>query len=227
MIEMLITMMILAFIFLAVGSVLLNMIKTSNVVSSRVVIRGEGEYLEEVFRKYIRNSSADSIRLYARSNPRVNFSNYEVSSILGLPDGNVSDINPATEIHFRPTSESGNKIVCIGFFESDDRGYVIRTSNYIPLGETWSNYNPEWCFPSNPIFDQEFRKNFVTLNTDLVFVDGLEIRRARTSTNAYYSVDIDMQPAWGVGGLSNYKDIDGAPKYRKSFVVQTRQIFHW
>jgi prepilin-type N-terminal cleavage/methylation domain-containing protein len=224
MIEMLITMMLLAMIFLAINSVVVNMMKTSNVASSRMIVREEGEYLAEVFRKYIRNSSADSVKVYFRENPRVGFEDYEVTSVFGSATEDIPDEEFATEIHFQPSGDTTGKVVCIGFFkDSDDHGYIVRTANV--LQGPWNDYDPNWCF--QPFPDSNFRKNFVSLTSDLVYVEDLEIIRDRTSANVYYTINIDMKPAWSIGGLSNYRDIEGAPKYRKSFVVQTRQLFHW
>lgn len=224
MVEMLITMIIIAAIFLAIGSVISNMIKTSNTVSSRMLIREEGEYLAEVFRKYLRNSSADNVRLYYRGNATITFDDYYGVSSLGgealPPDVDM----PATEIHFRPSGDATNKVVCMGFFKDGNKGYIVRTTN--DLAGSWNNYEPETCFPEAPSSDQIFRKNFASLNSDLVYIEGLEIEQVRTATNVYYTIHIDMKPAWGLGGLSNYRDKDGAPKYRKSFVVQTRQLFY-
>jgi prepilin-type N-terminal cleavage/methylation domain-containing protein len=229
MIEMLISMLIMALIFLAIGNVLSTMIKTSNTVSSRMLIREEGEFLAEIFRKYIRNSSADNVKLYTRENSRIRFSDYEVDSLLGEPflyDPEAG--GSATEIHFRPSADSRNKVVCMGFFndhDDGDRGYLIRSvTNFTG---SWNDYEAEMCFPTLSLSSQDFRKNFATLNSDLVHIRGLEIMRDNTSTNIYYSIDIDMEPSWGVGGLSNYRDSEGTPKYRKSFVVQTRQLYHW
>lgn len=224
MIEMLITMVIIAAIFLAIGSVISNMIKTSNTVSSRMLIREEGEYLAEVFRKYLRNSSVDNVRVYHRENPTITFDGYYgVSSLDG--EAIPPDLeHPATEIHFRPSGDATNKVVCMGFFKDGDQGYIVRTTNN--LEASWNDYDPERCFPDDPPSDQIFRKNFASLNSDLVYIEGLEIEQVRTATNVYYTIHIDMKPAWGLGGLSNYRDKDGAPKYRKSFVVQTRQLFY-
>ena len=238
-VEMLITMVVLSIIFLAIGNVVLSMIKSSNLVSGRMLVREEGDYLAEVFRKYIRNSSADSVRLYFRENPTIKFSGYEVSEISSeeVVPYSPADMDAfATEIHFRPSGDSKGKVVCIGFFRDPDGiGYIVRTLNYMKEGESWSSYSPETCFPEDsPYLDDDFRMNFLALNSYLVHIEGLEIRREgldafgeRLSRNAYYSIDIDMNPSWGVGGLSNYRSIEGSPTYRKSLVVQTRQLHYW
>ncbi len=223
-VEMLITMAVLMILFLAIGSVITNMLVASNTISSRMIVREEGEYLAEVFRKYVRNSSADGVKLYSRDDPLIEFNDdWEVKSI----QGDYSECTSScTEIHFRPTGESANKVVCFGFFEDDDGiGYLVRSVN--ELSGNWGSYDPETCFPSSPSANQIFRKNFVVLNSDLVYIDGLKIEKTETSSNVYYSFDIDMRPYWGLGGMSNYRSLDGSPKYRKSFVVQTRQIFYW
>ncbi len=220
-VEMLITMAVMSLIFLAMGSLMENMLRTSNTVSSRMIVREEGEFMAEVLRKYVRNSSVDGVKLYQRSDGVINFDdNYEVTGIGGTP---VLNNDSATEMHFRPSGDSEGKVVCIGFFEdSEDRGYIVRTVNELTV--PWDNYQPSGCFPSTP--DQDFRKNFVILNSDLIFVEDFEIGRTQTASNVYYSFDIDMKPAWGLGGASNYRDEDDSPRYRKSFVVQTRQIFY-
>ncbi len=224
-VEMLITMAVLMVLFLAIGSVITNMLVASNTISSRMVVREEGEYLAEVFRKYIRNSSTDGVKLYSRVDPLIEFDDdWEVTS-LG-PVASPCSSSSCTEIHFRPTGESANKVVCFGFFKDEnDVGYLVRSVS--ELSGNWGSYNPETCFPSSPLGSNSFRKNFVVLNSDLVYVDGLEIGKTETSSNVYYSFDIDMRPYWGLGSMSNYRTLDGSPKYRKSFVVQTRQIFYW
>ncbi len=225
---MLIVMIVLIIVFLAIGNVLNTMIKTSNTVSSRMLVREEGEYLAEVFRKYIRNSSSDNFRLYHRSSPSISFGeNYQVESMSGdFVEYDESELDfYATEIHFRPSVAVTDKIVCLGFFEDGDRGYIVRSVVRFP-GSLFASdeYEPNECF--NPS-GQDFRKNFAVLNSNLVYIDGLRVTRDTTTTNVYYSIDVDMQPRWGVGGMSNYRSPDGSPTYRKSFVVQTRQLFHW
>ncbi len=233
MIEMLLTMGIISIIFLAIGGVLSTMIRTSNTVSSRMLIREEGEYLAEVFRKYIRNSSADNVKMYFREDPTIEFADYEVQNFSSEYEEyefeHFSIDNFATEIHLRPPADAMNKVICIGFFRDtsdDDKGYIVRAVNFFP-GQ-WHDYTPDMCFPQGGnVLDQDFRKSFVPLNSDLVYIDGLEIRRDTTATNVYYTIDIDMSPSWGIGGVSNYRDHEGSITHRKSFVVQTRQLFHW
>lgn len=225
-IEMLITMAVMIIVFLAVGNLLNTLIQTSNTVSSRMLVREEGEYLAEVFRRYIRNSSVDNVRLFYRENSRITFDeNYQVIELPHEPSNIVEvteSANPATEIHFHPSVDT-NRVICMGFFESEDGvGHLVRSS--VTGVSIAGGYQPEMCF--NP-GTQDFRKNFMVLNSNLVHVEGLEIRRDMTRTNVYYSIDIDMKPYWGLGGLSNYRDAEGSPKYRKSFVVQTRLLYHW
>ena len=229
-VEMLITMAVMVIVFLAIGNVLNTMIKTSNTVSSRMLVREEGEYLAEVFRKYIRNSSTDNVKLYFRDSPTISFNNYQVEGIGGdVVEYNEADTESfATEMHFRPSAEATDRVVCIGFFmdgQDDTKGYIVRSVTRFS-GSLSVAYEPGNCFPSGPLFGQDFSKNFVVLNSDLVYIDGLEISRNNTTTNSYYTINVDMQPSWGVGGLSNYRSPDGSPTYRKSFVLQTRQILH-
>lgn len=226
-VEMLITMAVLMILFLAIGSVITNMLVASNTISSRMMVREEGEHLAEIFRKYVRNSSTDGVKLYTRNNPEISFNEDFEVTLIGDSASECSF--GCTEIHFRPTGESANKVVCFGYFEDSDAedgaGYIVRSVS--EFNGSWSDYEASTCFPSSPSTDQLFRKNFVVLNSDLVYVDGLEIQQTQTSSNVYYSFDIDMKPYWGLGSMSNYRTLDGSPKYRKSFVVQTRQIFYW
>jgi Tfp pilus assembly protein PilV len=233
-IQMLISIIILAIILLAINNVIVTMIRTSNTISSRMLVREESEYIAEVMRKYLRNSSADNVRLYVRSNPRISLSiNGEVNSITGdLKEIEWNNSEIGTEIHFRSSADSENKVICIGYFENHDVdspviGYVMRSVNEINTERGWSDYQPSNCFPGEPQMNDIFRKNIAFLNSDLISIEDLSIRRDRTNVQVFYSIDIDVRPVWGVGGLSNYRDEDGAPKYRKSFVVQTRQFFHW
>ncbi len=233
-VEMLITMIVLMIIFLAIGNVLNTMIKTSNTVSGRMLVREEGEYLAEVFRRYIRNSRIDDVKLYFRDEASISFDeNYSVVNIQGMTqDPNPSEEKFATEIHYRPTvlgtgeDQETDRVVCIGFFNEEDdgeiKGHIVRSAvNFV--GDWANDYEPEQCFPPSAT-GTDFRKNFVVLNSDLVYIEGLSIRNYTTNVNVYYEIDIDMQPRWGVGGLSNYRDADGSPTYRKSFVVQTRRL---
>ncbi len=228
-VEMLISMIVLMIVFLAIGNVLNTMIKTSNTVSGRMLVREEGEYLAEVFRRYIRNSRIDDVKLYFRDGASISFDkDYSVISIEGVAqDPNPSEEKFATEIHYRPTvlgtgeDQETDRVVCIGFFEEGEKGYIVRS--VVNFVGDWNDYAPEQCFPPSAT-GTDFRKNFVVLNSDLVYIEGLSIRNYATNINVYYEIDIDMQPRWGVGGLSNYRDADGSPTYRKSFVVQTRRL---
>ena len=221
---MLITMAVMIIVFLAVGNLLNTLIKTSNTVSSRMLVREEGEYLAEVFRKYIRNSSVDNVRLFYRDDPTIVFGeNYQVNSIAGSVE-TLADVDFATELHFHPSVDT-NRVVCMGFFKDgndENKGYIVRSS--VTGVSIAGGYEPSMCF--NPS-SGDFKKNFMVLNSDLVYVEGLEVRQDTTTTNVYYSIDIDMKPYWGLGGMSNYRDTEGSPRYRKSFVVQTRLLYHW
>ncbi len=217
MIEMLITMVVLMIIFLAVGSLVNNMIKASNTVSSRMLVREESEYFAEVFRKYIRNSRVDNVKLYHRDLTELSFNhNLEVVLSSADPTEVLGVDQKFTEIHIQSTDGKSDKVICIGFFS----GYLVRSVGNF---QGWLDYQPEDCFPRGA-GDEMFRKNFVILNTDLISVEGLSIEKHESSTNIYYSIDIDVKPAWGVGGASNYRTKDGSPIYRKSFVVQTRRV---
>jgi competence protein ComGF len=232
-IQMLIALVILAMILLAINNVIVTMMRTSNVISSRMLVREESEYIAEVIRKYLRNSSVDNVKIYSREDPEITLSQYGVSYI----DGEVTEIDfgedtLATEIHFRPSADSVGRVVCIGFFENEEDGgpkigYIVRAVSLLDPLRGWTDYEPEDCFPPDPSSDQMFRKNLALLNSDLISIEGFSVKRDRTNANVYYSVDLDVRPVWGVGGLSNYRDEEGTPKYRKSFVVQTRQFFHW
>jgi prepilin-type N-terminal cleavage/methylation domain-containing protein len=229
-IEMLITMAILMVIFLAMGNIVVNMLTASNSVSTRMLVREEGEYMAEVLRKYLRNSSADNVELYVRDEPEIVFADYEAVEINYDGNSEARELGvdeSATEIHFRPSADATNKVICLGFFRTEQgRGYLIRASN--DFSGSWNDYDPETCFPEEPSSDPDFRKNFGILNSDLIYIEGFSIQEDRTSSNVYYSIDIDMRPFWGLGGAANYySSVDNSPLYRKSLVVQTRLLRHW
>ncbi len=236
-IEMMIVMAVTVIIFAATSSILTSMMKASNTVTSRVVVREEGEYLSEIIRKHVRNASYDVIRVYNRPNSRIRFDfdnpnvNYAyVKSLLGTP----SLVDPTTggqgtEIHFRP-SDNPREMVCIGFFGdewSTGRGYIIRSKVDLPGDFTLSTYNPNTCFPpNNTSHSQDFRNNFMVLNSDLVNIENLRISLAPGGLNNYYTFEITIEPQLGLGGFSRYNE-NSFPDYVKTFVVQTRAYRSW
>ena len=229
--EMIIVMALIFVVFLAFVSVLTAMMRSSNTVSARMVCRQEGEYISEVFRKFIRNASYESIRVYRRNNPSITFEaddervNY--SNVLDISPSNPTTLGGAggsggTEIHYRP-SANPREVVCMGFFQdtATERGYIIRSK--VTYTDHWSAYNPNSCF--NPGND-EFRKNFMILNSDLVHIEEFSIAFSAGGLNNYYTFEIEMEPQLGVGGYSNYIDTN-LPNYIKTFVVQTRAYKSW
>jgi len=235
-VEMLLTMAILSALFLAIGGLLQNMIKSSEYASSRMLMREEGEFLGEIFRKYLRNSSVDNVALYYREDPVVEFSDdYEIERlsssdiILDLRDPENPLPHPATEIHFRPSGDSTGRVICIGFFrDQGGKGRIIKSSGYFDGGWTdlggFEQYDPEECFPTSPT--PLFRKEAFILSSDLVHMDSLGIQAHMANLNIYYVIDIDMKPAWGWKALTKSLD-DDKVKLRKSIFVETRQLSNW
>jgi type II secretory pathway pseudopilin PulG len=229
--EMIVVMALIFIVFLAFVSVLTSMMRASNTVSARMVSRQEGEYISEVFRKFIRNASYDSIRVYRRHNPRITFSmdgekvNY--SHVINIAPLGYTLLSSAggtggTEIHFRP-SGNPNEVVCMGFFEDTvtGRGYIIRSK--VTYAQPWHAYNPNLCFSPAT---QDFRKNFMILNSDLIHIDTFTIDFSGGGLNNYYTFEMEMEPQLGVGGFSYYRDTR-LPTYIKTFVVQTRAYQSW
>ncbi len=63
-VETLITIFIMAMVLLLLNVTLITMVKTSGIATGRTVSRQETEYMNEVIRRYVRNSDSDLINLY-------------------------------------------------------------------------------------------------------------------------------------------------------------------
>jgi len=247
MIEMIIVMGLIFIVFVAFASVLTSLMRASNTVSARILVRQEGEYLSEVFRKHIRNANHSAIRVYRSRDPDVpgigivipditfeydedeNIVYSNVESLRQTASTIVVHSGRGTELHFRPSGNT-DEVVCIGYFEDtiSGRGYIARSKTTLP--STWQNYEPSDCFiEENSSGNQEFRKNFMVLNSDLVNIDDFEVHVANISggpINNYYTFTIKMTPQLGLGGFSNYNETN-LPQYVKTFVVQTRAYTNW
>ncbi len=240
-VEMIIVMFITAIIFIAFGNVLTNLMRASNSITARTNMRQEGEYLQEIITRHIRNAHKDDgVRIYVNvvdEDGDIEFETDEGNLLFnrnptfypsrdrGSPLENESGV----EIHYRPSASMG-EIVCIGYFRLDEnRVFIAR--NKIEYDDDWETYEDEDgpCFnPEHDNYGDQFLKDFMILNSDLVSIEGFDINRQEGGINDIFMFDITMEPRYGVGGMSSYElGSENMPEHVKSFVVQTRGFEDW
>lgn len=214
-IEMLLTMSIIGIVMLLVGVTLTTLIQTSANATVRTTVRQEGEFIQELMRKTIRNSHTSDIFVY-NSSGRV----YDEASGLILPAGEVKGFDleqgegdAGSEIHFRPTGF--DRWVCIGYFPGsgeDTKGYILKSSaDDLTTGH-------EACFDSNA---QEYLQNTILLNSTSVDVNSLNMEYYPTvGENFILTIDLEMEPIHWVDRFAD----DSPPQVFKQIVVSTQKL---
>lgn len=211
-VEMLITMIILSFVMLLVSVTLTTMVRTSIISTSRTSARQESEFILELVRKTIRNSSPDDIRIYnvtGRSFDADAFvtidqslTGYDVS----VPDGGVG-----TEIHFRPIGY--DKWVCIGFFpllNNPEKGVILKAVRRdLTAGSE--------CFNGESL---EYAGNTLALSSEDIYINDFSLHYFDTYDENYIiTIDLDVEP---VNWLPTKSDMK--PNYFQQSVVSTQKL---
>lgn len=212
-IEMLITISIITSVIL-VSSVTLNtLIKASAVSNARTTTRQESEFVLELVRRNVRNSSASDIVIYDTTGREFNESLGKLEddvSVTGYSTG-ISEGNIGNEIHFRPSGYS--RWVCIGYFpltNNPAKGFVVKSS--YP-----DNQNPASCLDSA---NQEYQQNAVVLNSTSVYASLFELIYYTTSDgNILVTLALQMESKYQMSFSKNIK-----PVFYKQTLVSTQKL---
>jgi prepilin-type N-terminal cleavage/methylation domain-containing protein len=214
-VEMIITIAIIAVVMLLVGVTLTTLIQASANSSTRTTVREEEEFVLELMRKTIRNSHTDDIYVFNPQNRAYNESSglIEATGEVSGYDTALVDGEVGTEIHFRPSGF--DRWVCIGYFsgvDDPDIGYIFKSS------ASDLNSNHEACFDSAT---QESLQNTILLNSNDVDVNGLSIEFYPTvGENMIMSLGLTMEPTHWVERFAG----DEAPNVFKQVVVSTQKL---
>jgi type II secretory pathway pseudopilin PulG len=198
-VEMLLTMIIIGFVFLLVSTVLSTLIKVSTISTAKTTVRSESEFILELIRRNVRNSNVGDVLIYSTSGRTYDGETIvESGDILGY-DSPLDAGEEGNEIHFRPNGYS--RWVCIGFFldtDDPDVGYILKSST----DDMSSNHSI--CFDPDT---SDYEKYTIQLNSEDVDVDSFRVKYIESTYENYMIIaDISAEPVYwyeGSGKLFN------------------------
>ena len=198
-IEMLVTMVIIGFVFLLVATTLTTLIRVSRISTAKTVVRNESEFILELIRRNVRNSNVGDVLIFNTSG-RVydGESIVEVEDVLGFDDPLAAG-EEGNEIHFRPNGYS--RWICIAYFassEEPDMGYILKASTDDISSDHSICFDPE---------SSDYQKYTIQLNSEEVDINSFGIKYIESTYDNYIIVaDINSQPFYwyeGSGKLFN------------------------
>jgi hypothetical protein len=216
-VEMLITIGILAIVMLIATQTLNTIFKVSTISRFKTITRNEVGFSLELVERLLANSNVVDVYLYDLSDPdapedknrTIRKYNEETGEMVDddsfVPqityDGQLENGELGTEVHIRPYGY--NIWVCIGYFSGtegyDDRGYLLkRTLVDFPEGE-----GHESCFAPGPVDENPI----LSLTSQDVKVNNFKVSYIRsTNLNNVFYVDLEMEPtSWAPGDSSVIK----------------------
>lgn len=212
-IEMLISIFIIATVMLLSAVTLTTLIRASTISAQRTTAREESEFILELLRRNVRNSDTEDIQIFTTSGRAYNEDNGLVEAsgeILGYGQKNDEGV-PGNEIHFRPTGFQ--RWVCVGFFPGKDNpsiGYILKSSSL-------EHEDPKDCFDS---LLPDYVQNTVILNSEEIDINSLSVSYFNTiGQNILMTMDLEVEPIHWISGTGNIK-----PKYFKQSVVSTQKL---
>jgi type II secretory pathway pseudopilin PulG len=211
-VEMLLTMIIITIVMLLVATTLTTMVRTSIISTARTAARQESEFILELLRKTVRNSSPDEIKIYS-----VTGRSFDMDSGRTVDEGVTGYESPApdggegTEIHFRPFGY--DKWVCIAYFPLSDgsgKGTILKSVRRDLL-------DGSECFnPASP----QYIANTIVLNSEEISVNSLKVQFFSTFDENYLlTIDLDVEPERWIPNRSDIK-----PNYFQQTVVSTQKL---
>lgn len=198
-VEMLLTMIIIGFVFLLVSTVLSTLIKVSTISTAKTTVRSESEFILELIRRNVRNSNVGDVLIYSTSGRTYDGETIvESGDILGY-DSPLDAGEEGNEIHFRPNGYS--RWVCIGFFldtDDPDVGYILKSST----DDMSSDHSI--CFDQDT---SDYEKYTIQLNSEDVDIDSFRVKYIESTYENYMIIaDISAEPVYwyeGSGKLFN------------------------
>ncbi len=212
-VEMLVTMIIIGFVFSLVSTTLTTLVKVATVSTAKTTARDEIEFILELIEKNVRNSSANEIYIFNVSGRSYDGEKVvEEEEVLGYDDV-LEPGEQGNEIHLRPTGYS--KWVCIAYFPSsteEDVGYILKSSSDDISSDHSTCFDPD---------SEDYAKYTIQLNSDDVDIDFFRVKYIESTYNNYIVVaDLSAEPIYwyeGAGSLFT-REID------RQVVVSTESL---
>ncbi len=202
-VEMLITLGIMAIVMIIASQTLNTVVKVSALTKYKTVTRTEMDFVIELMDRLLANSNiADvdifnttDVRYYDVQTESVVVSDEISQTLESIYSGSLEPGVSGNEVHIRPYGYS--LWVCIGYFKDyedpDNKGYMLkRTVSSLSSGHE-SCFDPEYT--SEPI---------LVLESDEVNVQNFTVSYTRSaSNNNVFYVDAQMEPVYWVAGGSS------------------------
>lgn len=212
-VEMLVTMIIISFVFSLVSVTLTTLVKVSTISTAKTTARDEASFVLELIQKNVRNSNISDIYVF-----NISGRSYDGDKIVEGSDvtGYDEPLGPGeqgNEIHLRPTGYS--KWVCIGYFPSStdpDTGYILKSSSDDISSDHSSCFDPE---------SDDYKKYTMQLSSDEVDVDSFRVKYIESTYGNYIVIaDLSVEPVYwyeGAGSLFT-REVD------RQIVVSTQSL---
>jgi len=198
-VEMLVTMIIIGFVFLLVASTLTTLIRVSTISTAKTTVRSESEFVLELIRRNVRNSNIGDVLVF-------NTSGRVYNGITVVEDGDVLGFDTpldagvqGNEIHFRPNGYS--RWICIGYFvdsEDANMGYILKSSSDDISSDHSVCFDPDLS---------DYQKYTIQLNSEDVDINTFGVKYIESTYDNYMIIaDINAEPVhWyeGSGKLFN------------------------
>lgn len=191
-VEMLVTMIIIGFVFLLVSTTLTTLIRVSSISTAKTTVRSETEFILELIRRNVRNSNFGDVLVFESSGRTYNGEDIVEENVLGF-DEPLEEGENGNEIHFRPNGYS--RWVCLSFFadtNNPDMGYILKSS----ADDISSDHSV--CFDPD---EDSFKKYAIQLNSEEVDINNFSVRYVESTYDNYIIIaDINAQPVYWYEG---------------------------
>ena len=202
-VEMLVTMIIIGFVFSLVSTTLTTLVRVASISTAKTTARNESEFILELIRKNVRNSSVGDVLVFNVSGRSYDGNTVvDTGEVIGY-DNQLGEGEQGNEIHIRPNGYS--KWVCIAYFPSssdEDMGYILKSSSDDISSDHSSCFDPD---------SDDYEKYTIQLNSDETDVNSFRIKYIESTYSNYIIIaDISLEPVYwyeGAGTLFT-KEVD-------------------
>jgi len=196
-VEMLITIIIIGFVFLLVATTLTTLIRVSSISTAKTTIRNETEFILELIRRNVRNSNVGDVLIFDTSGREYNGETVvEIEEITGFDNPLDAGVE-GNEIHFRPNGYS--RWICIGYFlgsEDSDMGYILKSSTEDISSDHSICFNPE---------SSDYQKYTIQLNSEEVDITSFGIKYIESTYGNYLIIaNIGAEPVYWYEGSGKW-----------------------
>lgn len=192
-IEMLVTMVIIGFVFLLVAVTLSTLIRVSSISTAKTTVRNDSEIILELIRRNVRNSNIGDVLVYNSEGRTYDGEVIVEDAVYGF-DTPLQAGEAGNEIHFRPNGYS--RWVCIGFFpdtNDPEMGYILKSSSDEMSSSSHSScFNPEGT---------SYQRYAIQLNSSEVDINSFAVRYIESTYDNYIIIaDIKAQSVYWYEG---------------------------